>query len=284
MTQATVTALNVYPVKSMKAVPLQRAVLTPFGLEYDRRWMVVRDNGRFVTQREISRLALIQPRLADGRVELSLDGTDAIELPAEPMGEILKSAVWGDDCTVVSAGDAISDWLTDCLQSRERLHLVHMAPDFARPQNHPDRMGPDTTTVFADLAPVLVANEGSLAALNDELRTRALAPVPMNRFRPNVVVQGLDAFAEHDVGTLAGPHYVLHLRDRCERCVVTTIDQNSGIADPQRQPFRTLADINPLPGNPRSAVFGENATLKRGAGETIAVGDRLAVGCAQGTG
>lgn len=278
MRQVTVTALNIHPVKSMKAIPLQRATLTSYGLEHDRRWMVVREGGRFVTQREISRLALVRPRLEDGRVALALDGHGSVELPAEPTGPTMQTAVWGDEVAVVSAGDDISDWLTDGMQSRGRLHLVRMAPGYVRPQNHPDRMGVGTTTVFADLAPYLLANEASLETLNRELQSRDVAPVPMSRFRPNVVVQGLDAFAEHAVGTLAGKDYAFALRDRCERCVVTTIDQDTGVRDPANQPFRTLAEINPMPGKPRSPVFAENATLERGDGATITVGDRLEPG------
>jgi hypothetical protein len=275
MNYVKVTAVNIYPVKSMKAIPLRQARLTPLGLEHDRRWMVVRDNGRFVTQREINRLALVRPQLTNGHIVLAVDGHGSIEVPSEPPGPPMQTAIWGDECKVVSAGERISDWLTEYLQSRDRLHLVRMAPGFTRPQNRPDRMGSETRTVFADAAPYLVASEASLEALNRELAARALSPVPMNRFRPNVVVRGLAAFQEHGVAMLSGSDYALRFRAPCERCVVTTIDQDTAEHDPQRQPFRTLVDINPMPGNPRGPAFAENATLEAGNGAMIAVGDRL---------
>jgi hypothetical protein len=136
-------------------------------------------------------------------------------------------------------------------------------------------MGSETRIVFADAAPYLVASEASLEALNRELVARALRQVPMNRFRPNVVVRGLAAFQEHGVAMLSGSDYALRFRAPCERCVVTTINQDTAERDPQRQPFRTLVDINPMPGNPRGPAFAENATLETGNGAMIAVGDRL---------
>ena len=97
----------------------------------------------------------------------------------------------------------------------------------------------------------------------------------MNRFRPNIVVGGIQAFAEHVVADLAAARYGIGLRRPCERCVVTTIDQLTAIPDPEHQPFRTLRDLNPVEGRPRAPAFGQNAVLTHGAGEVIRVGDRL---------
>ncbi len=277
MTQVTVTEIHIYPVKSMRGIALEKGRLTPLGLEHDRRWMVVRENGRFVTQRELNRLALVQPRLVDGGIELELEGHGRIAVPTKPRGPRFETVVWNDPCEVVSAGQDVSDWLTEGLHSETRLHLTAMAPGFVRAQTQPQRMGASTTTVFADASPYLVASQDSLDALNRELESRSLAAVPMNRFRPNLVIRGLEPFAEHRAGTLTHPRFVFAFRDRCERCVMTTIDQASGVRDPEQQPFRTLAELNPMPGKPRSPAFAENATLEAGAGETLSVGDLLEV-------
>ena len=123
----------------------------------------------------------------------------------------------------------------------------------------------------------LVANQASLERLNQALREQGHTAVSMDRFRPNVVIDGLAAFAEHGVETLAGDGFALQLRYPRERCVVTTIDQATAVRDPQGEPVRTLTTINPMPGNPRAAAFAELAVLARGGGRTIRVGDELQV-------
>jgi uncharacterized protein YcbX len=280
MQTAEITGLTIYPVKSMKGIALESAVLTPQGLENDRRFMVVRANGRFVTQRDLPRLALVQTSLDNNGVVLSMDGRGSVTVPFKPTsGEPIHTRVWGDECETVDVGEEVSRWLTGALESSSTLKLVRMAPDFIRPQGQPENLGEKTSTYFADAAPFLVANEFSLDALNRELEAHEYSPVPMNRFRPNIVVRGLAPFAEHEIAELSSESYSLGFCHPCERCVVTTIDQDTGIKNPDRQPFRTLGDINPMPGTERSPAFAQNAILKEGEGQTVALGDRL-VGCA----
>jgi uncharacterized protein len=97
----------------------------------------------------------------------------------------------------------------------------------------------------------------------------------MNRFRPNIVLEGPTAFAEHAAGTVAGPGYALRLAHPCQRCVVTTIDQATARRDPEREPYRTLVRLNPMPGRPDAPAFGQNAALASGPDATIRVGDRV---------
>lgn len=273
-----VTALHVYPVKSMQGIALEAAVLTPRGLLHDRVWMVVGPDGRFVTQRNQARLGLVHTRLEDQCVVLSLEGHGSVTLPHEAVdGEGITTQVWGDTCETVDQGLAASEWLTRALDSPVKLRIVRMAPGFRRPQNRPARYGADTTTHFADSAPLLVASEDSLAELNRALAGQGHAPVPMNRFRPNVVVRGLEPFAEHRAAALAGPGWRLRLADPCERCLVTTIDQATAVRDPSREPFLTLRRINPAPGPKPTPAFGQNAVLADGAGRRIAVGDALVI-------
>jgi uncharacterized protein YcbX len=273
-----VTGLTIYPVKSMKGIDLKKAELTSAGLQHDRRFMVVRSNGRFVTQRELPRLSLIQTALADNGIRLSLPTHGETTLPYEPRGgEPVLTKVWGDVCQAVDEGDEASRWLTSALESDREFRLVRMAPGFERLQGKPDELGPETSTFFADAAPFLVVNESSLEALNTELQSRGFTQVPMNRFRPNIVVRGLEPFAEHKQAGLQHSAYALNFCHPCERCVVTTIDQDKAEKDPAWQPFKTLRDINPMPGKKPAPAFGQHATLRNGSQALISLGDQLAV-------
>jgi uncharacterized protein YcbX len=276
MNELHVTGLYVYPVKSMKGIALDEAVLTDKGLLHDRLWMVVRPDGRFVTQRGLPRLALVTTRLDDEGVVLSMEGHGSIAIPFQSSGGVsVRTKVWGDECEATDVGPLVSQWLTDALESPETLRIVHMAEGFKRPQGQPERYGADTTTHFADSAPFLVANEASLAALNSELAASGHEPVPMNRFRPNIVVRGLEPFAEHRARELAGGNWSLRLADHCERCLVTTIDQQTAQRNPDREPYLTLRRINPVPGPKPAPAFAQNAILGAGAGQRIALGSPL---------
>lgn len=271
----SVTALCIYPVKSLRGISLRECRLTTQGLEHDRRWMVVRENGRFVTQRDIAALALIETRLEPDGVVLSRKGFGSHKLLFNrPAGEKINSKVWNDPVETSDEGDQASTWITAATESNSVLRVVRMAEGFRRQHNAADRFGKENFTQFADASPYLVANESSLEALNEELRLRGHAAIPMNRFRPNIVIKGLDAFTERGIQTLSNSRYQLELRDPCERCVVPTIDQETGIKNPQHEPFRTLTEINPMPAK-KSPAFAENATLSHGAGQLISIGDTL---------
>jgi uncharacterized protein YcbX len=243
---------------------------------HDRQFMVVDVDGRFVTQRDVPQLALVHTGLNEDGVALSMPGHGSVTVPFELAdGGRIETKVWGDVCQAVDQGERISRWLTRALASETPLRLVRMNPEFTRPQNHAEIFGDETTTVFADAAPFLVANEASLDRLNSELESNSLRRLPMNRFRPNIVVQGLEPFTEHEMSGLDAERYQLKLCAPCERCVVTTIDQETAEKDPNRQPFKTVARINPMPGNEKAPAFAQYATLTRGAGQRIELGDRI---------
>lgn len=278
MPNALVTALYVYPVKSMKGIALDRATLTSRGLLHDRIWMVVGPDGRFVTQRNQPRLGLVHTHLEERGVTLEMNGHGRITLPYEAVeGDRIETQVWGDVCETVDQGPEVSEWLTGALASPVTLRVVRMAPGFTRPQNQPERYGADTVTHFADSAPFLLASEDSLGELNRVLAAQGHAPVPMNRFRPNIAVSGLEPFAEHRVKDLTGSGWRLRPADPCERCLVTTIDQETALRDTSREPYLTLRRINPAPGPKPGPAFGQNTILEQGEGRTIAVGDLLSV-------
>jgi uncharacterized protein YcbX len=271
-----ITGLFIYPIKSMRGIAVKKAQLTSKGLLYDRHWMVVNETGRFMTQRDIPRLALMDTELAEQGVELTMQGHGSITVPYDLFsGKPIETRVWRVRCQAIDQGEYISDWLTQALDCKEPLRLVRMDPEFVRPQNKPEIMGKETTTDFADAAPFMVANEASLDKLNSVLESNSLQAVPMNRFRPNIVVQGLEPFAEHKLTGLSAQNYQFRLRAPCERCIVTTIDQETAEKDPRGQPFKTLQTINPIPAKVKAPAFGQYATLTRGEVRNIVVGDRI---------
>lgn len=272
-----ITELTIHPVKSLRGIELESARMTPWGLEHDRRFMLVNENGRFQTQRDIPRLALIRTVFEEGGVSLFSDGHGSVLLPFEPRpGAELNTAVWGEPCEVTDLGDAVADWVTEAAHSAVPLRVVRMRDGFVRQQGQPELLGEATRTLFADAAPYLVANQASLDRLNRALLEQGHRPVRMNRFRPNIVVDGLPPFAEHQVRKLAGAAYQLTLHAPCERCVVTTIDQESAQRHPDRQPLRTLQTLNPMPGRAKAAAFAQYASLTATfAAPTIRVGDSL---------
>lgn len=276
MNKVEITGLWIYPVKSMRGIEVSEALLTAEGFEHDRRFMVVHADGRFATQRDLPPLALIRTGIENGSVILSRPGFGEITIPAENLqGDIIHTKVWGDHCETVDQGEELSRWLQSALQCDERLRLVGMRAGFRRPQNKPELLGENTSTCFADAAPFLVANESSLDTLNQNLTAAGHETVPMNRFRPNIVVRGLDAFAEHRLSHLEGGEAKLSFCHPCERCVVTTIDQETAEKHPGWQPFKTLRDINPMPGKKPAPAFGHNAVLSMGEHSTLRTGDQL---------
>ncbi|MEH6609958.1 MAG: MOSC N-terminal beta barrel domain-containing protein [Halioglobus sp.] len=275
--EVRVTGLYCYPVKSMRGVSLTASAIGFQGLANDRRWMVVDDEGCFLTQREQPRLALIVPSL--GIHDLTLTGPDGgqFSIPyEESTGEVLLTRVWGEDCRVLEVSVAASDWLTESVGSKRGLRLVKMEPNSARAQSHPEIFGEDTHVLFADAAPVLICSEASLLAVNTRLAENGASAVPMDRFRPNIVVSGLSEFEEHRLDGLNGPGFELRFRVHCERCVVTTIDQLTAVRNPNGEPFRTVRELN-TPDGGKKPVFGHYATLESGEGYEVTVGDVLTI-------
>jgi len=301
-TPIKISALTIYPVKSLAGIDVDEAILTRKGLALnclpkglpedslvgdrlvgdkligDRLWMVVLPNGRFVTQRQIPKMALIRTALDQNKLSLSTKGYESISIPFNhPLSVSRTVTVWKDPCEALDEGDEVSQWLTTVLDSQYPLHLVRMKPQFQRPQSKPDLLGKQTSTYFADAAPYLIANPASVDTLNQHLHVRKYPAVDMRRFRPNIVVNGLAAFDEHKVKRYDQPDGVFAF-ESCypsERCVMITIDQDTGTKNPDMEPFKTLKILNPMPTNPSAPAFADNTVLAKGEGQIIRVGDCL---------
>ncbi|QTP58436.1 MOSC domain-containing protein [Billgrantia antri] len=274
-----IAELNVYPVKSLSGISLERATLGVHGLAYDRHWMVVDQVGRFVTQRQIPGMARITVRLEDDWLVLEHPEAQPLAIAlARHDGPRLTAYVWDDACQALDEGEEASRWLTAVLGDLRgsALRLVRFDDDHQRPVAARYLQGEAAHTAFADGFPYLIASRASLDALNHELQQKGLVPLPMNRFRPNIVVEGASAFAEdgwREVTASEG-HYRFGLRKPCQRCKITTIDQANGIIDVPGEPLQTLIQMKTQPLRP-GAYFGQNATLLDGAEQRLAVGDWL---------
>jgi uncharacterized protein len=251
----------------------------PWGLAGDRRWLVVEPDGKFITQRAEPRLALIRPLpirqqsalLPDGQqgLVLATEGLPDLEVPAPTGDERMRVRVWKDTVDAVPAGEAADDWLSDALDRKVR--LVHLRDPGQRPAGQ-DYARPGDLVSFADAYPVLVTNAASLDAVNDWLVEGGDEPVPMSRFRPNLVVTDAPAWAEDEwlgrrirVGAVT-----LRAVKPCDRCVVTTIDQDT--AERQRQPLRVLGKHRRFP---QGLLFGVNLVPDEVG--PVAVGDPVEI-------
>ena len=259
--------LFVYPVKSCRGIALDRAEVETRGLRYDRRWMIVDEAGMFVTQRTEPRLTGIAVTIDEARATLVLSapGRRALHLPLEPReGTRLTVRVWRDEVEALHAGEKAARWVSAFLGAPASIVFMPDAvqrpvrPDFARAGDH---------VSFADAFPLLVTTTDSL----DDLNARLDRPLPMNRFRPNVVVAGCTPWEEDDwrrarIGALS-----LRLPKGCDRCVVTTTDQVTG--ERGVEPLRTMATFRKWTDG--KVYFGVNAVPDTHG--TIAVGDRVTV-------
>nr|WP_163560711.1 MOSC N-terminal beta barrel domain-containing protein [Halomonas sp. NO4] len=274
-----ISELYIYPVKSLRGIALERAKLGVRGLAFDRHWMVVDDEGRFVTQRQLPAMAQVAVRLAPDTLVLEHPAAAplTIELARDDQSA-LTASVWEDRCRALDEGGEAARWLTGVLGAvnGSGLRLVRFAPDQQRGVDARYLQGEGAHTAFADGFPFLVTSESSLAAVNAALVKKGLDPVPMSRFRPNIVIDGAEGFAENGWGELHGTEgrYRLGLRKACQRCKITTVDQRSGDIRVPGEPLRTLVTMSAHVGKP-GGYFGQNATLLAGPGETMRVGDSL---------
>jgi uncharacterized protein len=226
-----VQSLHVYPVKSCAGIELGAARVERRGLEADRRWMIVGEDGRFVTQREEPRLCLVRTTLDGDRLVLSYEG-DTFELPrALAEGPRTTVEVWKSRVDAIEHAPARA-WISRATGIPAR--LVYMPDDVERAVS-PTYAAPSDVVSFADGFPVLLASTGSLA----ELERRANQTLSMTRFRPNVVVACDEPFAEDGWKRLAIGEATFRAPKGCDRCVVTTVDPTTGVRG--KEPLRTLA-------------------------------------------
>jgi uncharacterized protein YcbX len=231
----------------------------------DREWMVVDPDGRFVTQRDLPALALVVPTIAPGALRLTAPGLPPLDLDVRPAAGAARDVqVWRSHVRGHDAGDSAAGWMSRHLGRDVRIVRF----DRTKPRRcNPDFVGRSGAhTLFADGYPLLVIGTASLADLNARLAQRGHAPLPMDRFRPNVVVDGLEPFDEDHVDTLRAGDVVLRMVKPCTRCQVTTVDQASATVGVE--PLPTLAAFR-HDARLSGVTFGMNAIVEHG-GELVA--------------
>ena len=258
----SLSRLRVYPVKSCRGIELTRALVTPTGLEHDREWMIVTPSGRFLTQREVPRLALIEPVLGTDTLTLHGPEIEPLTLPLAATGTTaVQVTVWRDHCKAFDAGRAAALWLERVLGRPTR--IVRFDPSQPRPVEPESTGAIAAFAKFSDGFPLLVIANASLAELN----TRLAKPLPMERFRPNLVLDGCDAFAEDSLHAIEVGGVRLHLVKACTRCSITTTDQDTGERD-GGEPLETLKTYR-WDAQLKGVIFGQNAIVAAGAGRVI---------------
>ena len=256
-------AIYRYPLKSARGHRLDSAVMDRFGLAGDRRWMLVDARGRFLSQRSLARMALLEVECTDAGLRLRFDGASVEATQPDPVGERVLATVWNDSVATVLADAAVNDWLSAALG--QPIRLVYY-PDDALRGVDPDYAPPGQLVSFADGFPLLLVTEAALTALNQRLPT----PVPMDRFRPNLVIAGAAAHAEDGWQQIRIGDAIVDLVKPCSRCAVPGIDQQTAERDPHIN--RALADYRRRDG---VIFFGMNAIAAAGA--RFAVGDPVEI-------
>ena len=269
------SGLFIHPVKSLRGCAVTTADVDALGLVGDRRFMVVDENGRFLTQRTLPRMALVETSLDATLLTLNAQGAGAIRVPraADPGAPLRQVSVWKSaDLTAEDCGDGVAAWLGDFLALRCR--LVRIGGKFSRPVPKPGKARPGDRVSFADAYPFLVVCEASLADLNDRLIAQGGDALPMDRFRPNLVVAGCPAFAEDKWPSFRIGEITFRAGGPCARCVVTTTDQLTALRD--REPLRTLAAYRRDAADPTDVNFGQNLIHETKTG-VLRVGDKVAM-------
>lgn len=263
-----VAGLWVYPLKSARGIALESLRAGSRGLHGDRRWMVVDAKRRFVTQRQLPRMALLSA-VEDGTT-LTLSAPDAavleVSLPG-PAAAVCRVEIWGQEVDARSAGQPAAIWLTEFLG--RPCELVYLAPEMDRALPAGYTRGGAESVGFADAFHALLVGDGTLAELNRRLTAKGVAPVPLNRFRPNILISGLEPGEEDTWQRITLGEVRWRVAKPCERCLVTTVDQETGFRSKDREPLKTLQEYRlDAAGN---ALFGQN--LIADSAGVVRVGD-----------
>lgn len=289
-----ISEINIYPIKSLKGISLDSAVVESRGLQYDRRWMLATPDGMFFTQREFPQMAAIAVAVESGQLIVESEEAGSMNIPFEPdKGERRQVTIWRSVCEGLVYDGAVSEWFSDAIGTDCR--LVYMPDNSRRSINERFDRGEDIVS-FADGYPLMLLGEASLAELNRRIAENvgredaggapAFQSLPMNRFRPNLVVSGSEAFDEDDWQKIRIGEAVFRSTKPCERCVITTIDQSAG-EKTGKEPLKTLAsfrtarDLMPdrivaLGVDPAAVLFGQNLVTEN-AGATVRIGDAVEV-------
>jgi uncharacterized protein YcbX len=265
----TISGLHTYPVKSCRGLSHDSALLAREGLEHDREWMFVTRQGRFISQREAPGLARVQVALSRDALRLEVPGHGEVAVPTGRDGPRRTMKLWDSTCAGFDQGDEVTEWISSLLGLEAR--LVRFDPATPRPSDRKWTGSLEARNRYSDGFPLLAVSRASLDDLNGQLPV----PLPMERFRPNLVLDGLPPYGEDVLGEFGGEGLRLKAVKPCARCVITTVDQASGVRAGD-EPVATLKRYR-WNAELRGATFGQNVVIAEGIGRTLRVGDVLEV-------
>lgn len=270
----SVSGLFVHPIKSCARVAVDSAAITDTGLDWDREWMLVDAEGQFVSQRQLPRLALVKPTLRAGDLALRAPGMLALHLSLDSVESATRVRVWNDELPAWDMGALAAQWFSDFVG--RPLRLVRFDPDTDRVCDPRWTGETRALAAFADAFPLLVVSSAGLAELNQRLAARGAAPVESDRFRPNLVLDGLDAHGEDWIDRVVfedaqGP-ITLRLVKPCVRCSIPDVDPQRG--EPDHAVGAELAAYRADARMDGRITFGMNAIFESGVGQSLRVGMR----------
>jgi len=260
-----IASLHVYPIKSCGGIALNEALVIETGLEFDRAWMVVDPAGQFVTQRELPRMALVQPTLKTSEMVLRAPGMLALHVALDRVEAPTRATVWDDEVAAYDMGDLCAQWFTDFLG--RPLRLVRFDPEHKRLSDHAWTGELDAENAFADGFPLLVASTEGMAEFNRRLAAAGHEAVTLARFRPNLVLDGLDAHGEDALDEIVfdgaeGGRVRLKLVKPCARCPIPDVDPATG--EPGHAVGDVLASYRADARMNGALTFGMNAVIVEG--------------------
>jgi len=274
-----VTDIFIYPVKSLKGIPLKEAETGLRGFKYDREWMITDSDYQFLTQRQIEAMATITVSITQELLLLQSSKGSELKINLNAKKEqSVQVSVWDDICDAFDEGDDASNWLTNELGfwQGKTLRLVRFCSDRKRPVPTKYLQGREAESAFSDQFPYLITSWDSLNKLNEGLSENGKQEVTMARFRPNIVVNDIVSIENQTSIDLISQdgNYEFGLRKPCKRCKITTINQDSGEIIDFKEPLLTLTSLNFSSEN-YGAFFGQNAILLSDQDCVVSVGDLL---------
>lgn len=271
---AYIDQLRIYPIKGCRGFPIERATLAQTGLEVDgigdREWVVVDRDHRFLSQRELPKMALIETRLTGTALRLKAPGMLQLEIPLASEGDVVEVTVWNDRIAAVTQGEVADAWFSSLLGRPAR--LMRFDPEAKRLSNATYTGELQAPYKFADAFALLVASTASLDDFNGRLAQRGFAAVGIERFRPNLVISGVDAFEEDFVSRLRIGAAELRVVKPCVRCSVPDVDPATGGTSHEVGDLLAVYRDNAAAGG---VTFGVNAIVARGSGTELARGDSV---------
>ncbi len=273
---ALIDSLWLYPIKGCRGFSVRTAALAQTGIEVDgigdREWVVVDDEGEFLSQRELPKMVQIETRLTGVSLRLRAPGMLQLDVPFESAGDVLKVRVWNDEVAAVTQGEIADAWFSQFLGTRCR--LMRFDPEARRISNRTYTGAVSAPYKFADAFALLLCSTASLADVNARLTAKGQDAVTIERFRPNIVLQGLEAFDEDYVDYVTIGAARLQVVKPCVRCTVPNVDPATGAAG--FEPGDTLAAYRNS-AEAGGTTFGVNAIVESGAGTRLTAGDSVAV-------